>query len=268
MKTLGIILAGGKSTRLLPATKAISKQLLPVYDKPMVYYPLSVLMLADIHEYLLICTPEDLPIFQRLFKDVKEEFGITMVFAPQFEPNGIAEAFIIAEKLGYRHHDGYALILGDNIFYGATFSADLDVAKAHMRNGEAVIFTHTVTDPKRFGVVEYGVNDEVIDITEKPEHPKSNTISTGLYFYPNDVIEIAKKLKPSKRGELEITDLNNRYLKEYRLAGIKMKRGMSWFDCGTPDSLLEASHFIQTIQHNQACMVADLKEIAQNNGWI
>ena len=266
MKTLGIILAGGKSTRLYPATLACSKQLLPVYDKPMVYYPLSTLMLAGIRDYILISTGEDLPMFETLFKDAKAELGINIQFAVQHKPNGIAEALKIANVYRTGNYEKYALILGDNIFYGATLSGELQFAE--LIDDYAVVVSQRVSDPTRFGVIEFDEEDRILSIEEKPLIPKSNMIVTGLYFYPPDVFAKVDQLVPSMRGELEITDLNNLYLKEGRLHAVQMKRGMAWFDSGTPDALLESSHFVQTLQTNQGVLISSPHEVAYNNEWI
>lgn len=265
-RTLGIILAAGRSSRLYPATMAVTKQLLPIYDKPLIYYPLSTLMLADIQDILIITSPDELQTFQKLFDKSDVHLGINLRFAVQVKPIGIPDAFNIAQEV-YKQNkfDNYCLILGDNIFYGSTLTGSLLSAAA--RSETASVFAQRVPDPERFGVVEV-VKNTPVAIVEKPQNPKSNLAVTGLYFYPKDVFEKTKKLVPSPRGELEITDLNNVYLKEGRLDVEIMKRGISWFDTGTPDSMLEASHFVQTIQKNQAVLVNSPHEIAYTNEWI
>ncbi|MFB6341286.1 glucose-1-phosphate thymidylyltransferase RfbA [Saccharicrinis sp. FJH62] len=259
----GIILAGGSGTRLYPITKSISKQIIPVYDKPMIYYPLSVLMLAGIKEILIISTPQDLPLYKNLFGD-GSDYGLTLEFAEQPSPDGLAQAFIIGEE--FIGSDNVCLILGDNIFYGYNFSGKL-LNSAKLEDG-AVVFGYYVHDPERYGVVEFDDNGNVLSIEEKPEKPKSHYAVTGLYFYSNDVVEKAKNLKPSKRGELEITDLNKLYLNEGRLSVELMGRGMTWLDTGTHDSLLQASNFISTIQNRQGLMVSCIEEIAYKRGFI
>ncbi|MFB6320719.1 glucose-1-phosphate thymidylyltransferase RfbA [Saccharicrinis sp. FJH54] len=259
----GIILAGGSGTRLYPITKSISKQIIPVYDKPMIYYPLSVLMLAGIREVLIISTPHDLPLYKNLFGD-GSDYGLSLEYAEQPSPDGLAQAFIIGEE--FIGTDSVCLILGDNIFYGYNFSGKLQNS-AILEDG-AVVFGYYVHDPERYGVVEFDDAGSVLSIEEKPEKPKSHYAVTGLYFYSNDVVEKAKNLKPSKRGELEITDLNKLYLNEGRLSVELMGRGMTWLDTGTHDSLLQASNFISTIQNRQGLMVSCIEEIAYKRGFI
>jgi len=259
----GIILAGGSGTRLYPVTKSISKQIIPVYDKPMIYYPLSVLMLAGIKEILIISTPQDIHLYENLLGD-GSDLGISLVYEIQPSPDGLAQAFIIGEK--FIGSDSVCMILGDNIFYGFDFSRTLREA-AQLKDG-AVIFGYYVNDPERYGVAEFNSDGKVLSLEEKPEQPKSNYAVTGLYYYGNDVVEKAKGLKPSKRGELEITDLNRIYLEEGRLSLKIMGRGMAWLDTGTHDSLLEASNFIATIENRQGLKVACIEEIAFRNGYI
>jgi glucose-1-phosphate thymidylyltransferase len=259
----GIILAGGSGTRLYPITLGISKQMLPIYDKPMIYYPLSVLMLAGIRKILIISTPSDLPNFKRLLGD-GSDFGIELSYAEQESPEGLAQAFIIGEK--FIGTDRVCLILGDNIFYGYSFSKMLK--SAILKKKGATLFAYHVTDPKRFGVVEFDKNKKVMSIKEKPKNPKSNYAITGLYFYDNRVIKIAKSLKPSSRGELEITDINNTYLKWDDLNVEIMGRGFSWLDTGTHETLMTAGHFVQAIEESQGLKIGCLEEIAFNNGWL
>ena len=259
----GMILAGGSGTRLYPITKAISKQITPIYDKPMIYYPLSVLMLAGIREILIISTPRDIIVFKELLED-GSNFGLKISYAVQEKPNGLAEAFLIGEK--FIGNDSCALVLGDNIFYGHGFTGMLK--EAFSKEKGATIFGYYVNNPKDFGVVEFDKKGKAISLEEKPENPKSNYAIPGLYFYDNTVVEKAKQVKPSKRGELEITTLNEMYLKEDNLNVVSLGRGMAWLDTGTHDALLEASNFVKTIQSRQGVMVACLEEISYRNGWI
>ena len=263
----GIILAGGSGTRLYPVTKAISKQLVPIYDKPMIYYPMSVLMLAGIKDILIISTERDLPLFKQLFGN-GNQYGLNIDYALQEKPNGLAEAFIIGEE--FIDNNPCCLILGDNVFHGSNFTTILEGARACSYPGidDATVFGYYVKDPERYGVAEFNENGECLSIEEKPKNPKSNYAVVGLYFYPNDVVEKAKQIKPSARGELEITTLNQMYLEEGRLFVEKLPRGFAWLDTGTFDSLSEASSYVETIEKRTGQMIACLEEIGYNNGWL
>ena len=261
----GIILAGGSGTRLYPLTMVTSKQLLPVYDKPMIYYPLSVLMLAEIKDILIISTPQDLPNFEKLLGD-GSEYGIKLSYAEQPSPDGLAQAFLIGEE--FIGDDNVAMILGDNIYYGSGFTPILKEAAENSKNGKATIFGYHVNDPERFGIVEFDNDGKVLSVEEKPKCPKSNYCITGLYFYDNRVVEFAKQVNPSARGELEITDLNRLYLEDGSLNVKLLGRGFAWLDTGTMDSLVEAAEFVQMIEKRQSIKISALEEIAFMNGWI
>ena len=262
----GIILAGGTGSRLYPLTKSVSKQLLPVYDKPMIYYPLSTLMLAGIREILIISTPQDLPSFERLLGD-GSAYGIELAYAEQPRPEGLAQAFIIGRE--FIGSDDVCMVLGDNLFHGSSFATQLTVARDNVTQHRlATIFGYPVSDPTRYGVVSLDANGKPTDIEEKPKHPKSNLAVVGLYFYPNDVVQVAQSISPSERGELEITAVNDYYLQQQQLSVISLGRGFAWLDTGTHEALMEATNYVSVIQKRQGLVIACLEEIALRQGWI